>query len=99
MVITGLFFHAIYRATSFSSLEKFFPGHGGPGYCNGAYSQDDNGKSVAVFAEIKELKKEIIVKESKLNGLMGQDNPDERKVVRPAGDIYDLQGRNGGKGR
>ena len=65
---------------SFSFLGKFFPGHGGPGYCNLAYSQDDNGKSAAVFAEIKEFRKEIIVKTSGLDVLMRRDIPDEKRA-------------------
>lgn len=72
----------------------------GPGYggCDGGkscgnysnYEKDDE-KAAAFFAETKELRKEIVVKRSELDALMLQDNPDEKKVAKLTGDLYDLQ--------
>jgi Spy/CpxP family protein refolding chaperone len=71
------------------------PGNGdcdGYGYCNnfdrlGA----DNEKGAAFFEETKETRKEIFVKRSELDAVMSQDNPDEKKVAKLTGEIYDLQ--------
>jgi hypothetical protein len=65
---------------------------GGYGYCNNsAYSEADNEKAPAFFEETKETRKEIFVKRSELDALMSQDNPDEKKVAKLTGEIYDLQ--------
>jgi len=65
---------------------------GGYGYCNKVdYSAADNEKSAAFFEETKETRKEIFVKRSELDALMSQDNPDEKKVAKLTGEIYDLQ--------
>jgi Spy/CpxP family protein refolding chaperone len=45
----------------------------------------------AFFAETKELRKEIVVKRSELDAMMLQDNPDEKKVAKLTGDLYDLK--------
>jgi len=72
----------------------------GPGYgdCNGgrycdnwSFSEKDDEKASAFFAETKEIRKEIVVKRSELDALMRQDNPDEKKVANLAGELYDLQ--------
>ena len=72
----------------------------GPGYgnCNGERYCDnwtnpgqDNEKTSAFFEETRELRKEIIVKKSELDALMQQDNPDEKKVAKLTGELYDLQ--------
>ncbi len=42
------------------------------------------------FEETKETRKEIFVKRSELDALMSQDNPDEKKVAKLTGEIYDL---------
>ncbi|MGB6288654.1 MAG: periplasmic heavy metal sensor, partial [Desulfobulbales bacterium] len=71
------------------------PGYGdcgGARYCeNGFFSEKDAEKASAFFAETKELRKEIVVKKSELDALMQQDNPDEKKVVKLAGDLFDLR--------
>ncbi len=71
------------------------PGSGdcdGGRYCNkGFYSEEDNEKAAAFFAETKELRKEIVVKRSELDAMMLQDNPDEKKVAKLTGDLYDLE--------
>jgi Spy/CpxP family protein refolding chaperone len=71
------------------------PGYGncgGFGYCNnGAISDADSEKETAFFEETKAERKEIVVKRSELDALMSQDNPDEKKVAKLTGEIYDLQ--------
>jgi len=71
------------------------PGYGdcgGYGYCNKvADSDEDNEKGAVFFEETKETRKEIFVKRSELDALMSQDNPDEKKVAKLTGEIYDLQ--------
>ena len=71
------------------------PGYGdcgGPGYCNNAaYLEKDNEKATAFYEETQDTRKQIIVKQSELDALMRQDNPDEKKVAKLAGEIYDLQ--------
>ncbi len=72
----------------------------GPGYgdCGGgrscdkeSYSVEDNEKASVFFEETKGLRKEIVVKRSELDALMRQENPDEKKVAKLTGDLYDLQ--------
>ena len=71
------------------------PGYGncdGGRYCdNGSYSEEDSEKASAFFEENKGLRKEIVVKRSELDALMRQENPDEKKVAKLTGDLYDLQ--------
>ena len=65
---------------------------GGYGYCNNVDRSDvDNEKGAAFFEETKETRKQIFVKRSELDALMSQDNPDEKKVAKLTGEIYDLQ--------
>jgi Spy/CpxP family protein refolding chaperone len=65
---------------------------GGYGYCNNVDRSDvDNEKGAVFFEETKETRKEIFVKRSELDALMSQDNPDEKKVAKLTGEIYDLQ--------
>jgi hypothetical protein len=60
------------------------PGYGdcgGAGYCNNAaYYDRDNKEAATFFEETKDIRKQIIVKQSEINALMRQDNPDEQKV-------------------
>ena len=79
------------------------PGSGN-GDCNGgrfcdsgSYSEKDNEKASAFFEETKELRKEIVVTRSELDALMRQDNPDEKKVAKLTGDLFDLQTTMEGK--
>ena len=71
------------------------PGYGDCGggrYCDkGSYSEEDNEKASAFFEETKGLRKEIVVKRSELEALMLQENPDEKKVAKLTGDLYDLR--------
>jgi hypothetical protein len=70
------------------------PGYGdcgGAGYCNNAAYFDRNNKETAAFLEeTKDIRRSIIVKQSELDALMRQDNPDEQKVGTLTGEIYDL---------
>jgi len=72
----------------------------GPGYdyCSGGrycdnWSNPEKGdeKASAFFEETKELRKEIVVKRSELDALMRQDNPDEKKVAKLTGELFDLR--------
>ena len=71
------------------------PGYGDCGggrYCdNGFFSEKDDEKASAFFAETKDLRKEIVVKRSELDAMMQQDNPDEKKVAKLTGDLFDLR--------
>lgn len=77
------------------------PGYGdcgGSRYCsNWSYSEKSDEKSAAFFEETKEIRKEIVVKRSELDALMRQDNPDEKKVAKLTGDLYDLETQMGEK--
>jgi Spy/CpxP family protein refolding chaperone len=95
---------ALIGAIGFSGLSManargygYGPGPGN-GDCNGGRSCDswsssekDDEKASAFFEETKEARKEIVVKRSELDALMRQDNPDEKKVAKLTGDLYDLQ--------
>ena len=68
----------------------------GGGYC-GNYDTGSQGlteKDQAALEKFKDdtrtIRKEIVVKRSELNALMRQDNPDETKVAKLTGDLYDL---------
>lgn len=69
----------------------------GPGYC-GNYDDSSQGLTEQDRAALEKFKddtstirKEIVVKRSELNALMRQDNPDETKVAKLSGDLYDLK--------
>ena len=71
---------------------KGFGNCDGPGYCNNlTYSEQDKEKADAFFEETKETRKQLAVKRSERKALMNQDNPDEKKVAKLTGEIYDLQ--------
>jgi Spy/CpxP family protein refolding chaperone len=95
---------ALIGAIAFSGLSMANArgyGYGpGPGYgdCNGgrycdswSSSEKDDEKTSAFFEETKEARKEIVVKRSELDALMQQDNPDEKKVAKLTGELFDLQ--------
>jgi len=70
------------------------PGYGdcdGSRYCSKWYSEKGDEKSAAFREETKEFRKEIVVKRSELDALMKQDNPDEKKVAKLTGDLFDLE--------
>ena len=66
-------------------------------YC-GSYGTDDrtftekDAEAVEKFrVETNSTRKEIVVKRSELNALLRNDNPDEKKVAKLTGDLYDLE--------
>ncbi|KPJ97968.1 MAG: hypothetical protein AMJ60_09840 [Desulfobacterales bacterium SG8_35] len=64
----------------------------GYGYCNNrSYNEQDKEKASAFLEETKETRKQITVKRSERRALMKQDNPDEKKVAKLTGEIYDLR--------
>ena len=65
---------------------------GGYGNCNNSsYSEVDDEKVNVFYESTKDTRKEIVVKRSELDAMMLQDNPDEKKVAKLTGEIYDLQ--------
>jgi len=69
----------------------------GPGYC-GNFDADSQGlteKDQAALEKFKDetsaIHKEIVVKRSELDALLRKDNPDETKVAKLTGELYDLQ--------
>ena len=77
--------------------------HGGRNYSNnydycGSYGTYDNAytekdtEAIEKFrTETNSIRKEIVVKRSELNALLRNDNPDEKKVAKLTGDLYDLE--------
>ncbi|MFC1837334.1 periplasmic heavy metal sensor [Thermodesulfobacteriota bacterium] len=66
-------------------------------YC-GSYSTDDrtytekNVEAIEKFrTETNSIRKDIVVKRSELNALLRNDNPDEKKVAKLTGDLFDLE--------
>jgi Spy/CpxP family protein refolding chaperone len=66
-------------------------------YC-GSYSTNDrtftekDAEAIEKFrAETNSTRKEIVVKRSELNALLRNDNPDEKKVAKLTGELYDLE--------
>jgi Spy/CpxP family protein refolding chaperone len=66
-------------------------------YC-GAYGTYDNtytekdAEAIEKFrVETNSTRKQIVVKRSELNALLRNDNPDEKKVAKLTGDLYDLE--------
>jgi Spy/CpxP family protein refolding chaperone len=69
----------------------------GQGYC-GSYGSGSQGlteKDQVSLEKFREdtsaIRKEIVVKRSELNALMRQDNPNETKVAKLTGELYDLE--------
>ena len=68
----------------------------GPGYCGNYYNsrgftEEDQAALDKFRDETKALRREIVVKRSELNALISQDNPDETKVAKLTGELYDLE--------
>lgn len=69
----------------------------GPGYCgnynnnSSGYTEEDQAALEKFRDDTKAIRKEIVVKRSELNALMRQDNPDETKVAKLTGELYDLR--------
>jgi Spy/CpxP family protein refolding chaperone len=96
---------ALITALTFAGIEAA-SAHGGRyysdrdhGYGNcGSFEDNSRGLSEEKQAALekfrddtKAIRKEIVVKRSELNALMRQDNPDETKVAKITGDLYDLE--------
>ena len=56
-----------------------------------AYTEKDTEAIEKFRAETNSARKEIVVKRSELNALLRNDNPDEKKVAKLTGDLYDLE--------
>ena len=75
----------------------------GPGYCGNYYNEnrgntDVNQEALNKFLdETKTIRKDIVVKRSELNALLTKDNPDETKVAKLTGELYDLEEALDGK--
>ena len=69
----------------------------GPGYCgsfnndNREYTEEEQDALEKFKADTSAIRKEIVVKRSELNALMRQDNPDETKVAKLTGELFDLR--------
>ena len=66
-------------------------------YC-GSYGTDDrtftekDAETVEKFrADTNSARREVVVTRSELNALLRNDNPDEKKVAKLTGDLYDLE--------
>jgi len=94
---------ALIGAVSFAGIQTA-SAHGGRNY-NTNYGNDYCGsynteysipadKDLAAIEKFRDdtsrVRKEIIVKRSELNALLRNDNPDEKKVARLTGELYDL---------
>ena len=69
----------------------------GYGYCN-PYTSDEaaltkeDAEVIEKFqTETSAISKQIVIKRSELNALLSNDNPDEKKVAKLTGDLYDLK--------
>ena len=96
---------ALIAAITFAGIQiasahggRFFGGNNyGPGYCGTynsetpGYTEEDQAAFDKFRDETKAIRKEIVVKRSELNALLGKDNPDETKVAKLTGDLYDLE--------
>jgi Spy/CpxP family protein refolding chaperone len=75
----------------------FFDRDYGPGYCgnylnnNRGYTEEDQAAFDKFRNDTAATRREIVVKRSELDALMRQDNPDETKVAKLTGDLYDLE--------
>lgn len=94
-LISVLIFAGIQSASAHGG--RYFGNNYGGGYC-GNYDDNSQGlteKDQAAIEKFKDdtsaIRKEIVVKRSELNALMRQDNPDETKVAKLTGDLYDLK--------
>ena len=91
---------AILSVLSFAGIPAV-SAHGGYnnnyGYCgsygaeNKAYTEKDVEALEKFRTETSAIRKEIVVKRSELNALLRNDNPDEKKVAKLTGDLYDLE--------
>ena len=64
---------------------------GYPACNNWSKNEQDKQKADTFFEETKETRKQLVVKRSERRALMSQDNPDEKKVAKLTGEIYELK--------
>lgn len=70
------------------------PGYGyGGGPQQGARALDEDAIKARdkFFEETKDLRKELTVKNAELSAVMNQEKPDEKKVAKLSGEIFDLR--------
>jgi Spy/CpxP family protein refolding chaperone len=88
---------ASYQSASAHGGRYFGSKNYGPGYCgnyyndNTGYTEEDQAAFEKFRDDTKAIRKEIVVKRSELNALISKDNPDETKVAKLTGDLYDLK--------
>jgi Spy/CpxP family protein refolding chaperone len=95
-LIAALTFAGIQSASAHGG--RYYSGNSyGPGDC-GTYNSETRGyteEDQATFEKFRDdttaIRKEIVVKRSELNVLLGKNNPDETKVAKLTGDLYDLE--------
>jgi Spy/CpxP family protein refolding chaperone len=94
-LIAALTFAGIQTVSAYGG--RNYDSNNGPGYC-GNYNNESSGYTEEDQAAIKKFKddtkairKEIVVKRSELNALISKDNPDETKVAKLTGELYDLE--------
>jgi len=95
-LIAALAFAGI-QTVSANSDSNYGDSNYGPGYCAN-YFNGGNGYTAedrAAFDKFRDdtagIRKEIVVKQNELTALMNRDNPDETKVAKLTGELYDLQ--------
>ena len=94
-IITALTFAGIQAASAHGG--RYYNSNGyGPGYCgnyfNGSrYTAEEQASLDKFRDDTAPIRKEIVVKRSELDALLSGDNPDETKVAKLTGEIYDLK--------
>jgi hypothetical protein len=61
------------------------------GTYDNTYTEKDAEAIEKFRVETNSTRKQIVVKRSELNALLRNDNPDEKKVAKLTGDLYDLE--------
>lgn len=64
---------------------------GAYGTYGNTYTEKDAEAVEKFRTETNSVRKEIVVKRSELNALLRNDNPDEKKVAKLTGDLFDLE--------
>jgi Spy/CpxP family protein refolding chaperone len=90
-IISVIGFAGIQAASAHSGYSNNNDYCGSYGTYDKAYTEKDAEAFDKFHAETKSARKEIVVKRSELNALLRQDNPDERKVAKLSGELYDLE--------
>ena len=90
-IISIIGFAGIQAASAHSGYSNNNDYCGSYGTYDKVYTEEDVEAYEKFYAETKSARKEIVVKRSELNALLRQDNPDERKVAKLTGELYDLE--------